>query len=368
MHCSVASAWANSCFTWNADRAKAAAMHDVLVIGAGHAGCEAAAAAARRGARVGLLTFRAEDAGQMSCNPSIGGVGKGHLVRELDVFDGLMARAADRAAIHRRMLNRSKGPAVWGPRVQADRKLYRAAIAEMLGDSGVEIIVAEALGLMRGGRVTGVETSVGALPCRAVVIATGTFLDAECSSARRWSRAAGAASGRRCRWPAQMREIGLGQGRLKTGTPPRLDGRTIDWARLEEQPSDAESGRCPRSTMVFASRSCAARSPERPSGRMRSFARIRPLAIVRRRDRGPGAALLPVDRGQGEAIRRAQCPPDFPRARGAGGPPGLSQRHLDLAARRTSRNEFVRTIPGWSAPRSSGPAMRSNMNSSIRAA
>ena len=105
-------------------------MHDILVIGAGHAGCEAAAAAARRGASVGLLSFRAEDVGQMSCNPSIGGVGKGHLVRELDVFDGLMALAADRAAIHRRMLNRSKGPAVWGPRVQADRKLFRAAVAE----------------------------------------------------------------------------------------------------------------------------------------------------------------------------------------------------------------------------------------------
>src|SRR3954449_12444194 len=143
-------------------------MHDVLVIGAGHAGCEAAAAAARRGAHVGLLTFRTEDVGQMSCNPSIGGVGKGHLVRELDVFDGLMARAADRAAIHRRMLNRSKGPAVWGPRVQADRALYRQAIGEMLGGSGVELIAAEAAKLvLRGGRVSGVETSAGTLPCRA---------------------------------------------------------------------------------------------------------------------------------------------------------------------------------------------------------
>src|ERR1700754_283315 len=154
-------------------------MYDVLVIGAGHAGCEAAAAAARRGARVGLLSFRAEDVGQMSCNPSIGGVGKGHLVRELDVFDGLMARAADRSAIHRRMLNRSKGPAVWGPRVQADRKLYRGAIGELLHKNGVELIVAEALRLViSGGRISGVETSTGLLPCRAVVIATGTFLDA----------------------------------------------------------------------------------------------------------------------------------------------------------------------------------------------
>jgi len=217
-------------------------MHDVLVIGAGHGGCEAAAAAARRGARVGLLTFRAEDAGQMSCNPSIGGVGKGHLVRELDVFDGLMARAADRATIHRRMLNRSKGPAVWGPRIQADRKLYRSAVADLLGESDVDMIVGEALALVtRGGKVVGVETSVGTLACRAIVITTGTFLDARMfvgeevvEGGRRGEKASVALA-------QQIREIGLGQGRLKTGTPPRLDGRTIDWARLEEQPSDADS-------------------------------------------------------------------------------------------------------------------------------
>ena len=216
-------------------------MYDVLVIGGGHAGTEAASAAARRGARVGLVTFKLEDIGQMSCNPSIGGVGKGHLVRELDVFDGLMARAADRAAIHRRMLNRSKGPAVQGPRVQADRRLYREAVAELLTESGVEVIVSEALRfVLRGGRIAGLETAAGEIGCRALVIATGTFLEArmfigeQVIGGGRRGDAAAVSLG------AQIREIGLGQGRLKTGTPPRLDGRTIDWSRMEPQPSESE--------------------------------------------------------------------------------------------------------------------------------
>jgi tRNA uridine 5-carboxymethylaminomethyl modification enzyme len=217
-------------------------MYDVLVIGGGHAGCEAATAAGRRGARVGLLTFRSTDIGQMSCNPSIGGVGKGHLVRELDVFDGLMARAADRAAIHRRMLNRSKGPAVHGPRVQADRRFYREAVTELVLESGVDVLECEALGLLlRSGRVEALETSIGRIACRSVVIATGTFLDARMFVGERVVRGGRQGERSAVALSSQVREIGLGQGRFKTGTPPRLDGRTIDWSRLERQPSEGET-------------------------------------------------------------------------------------------------------------------------------
>jgi tRNA uridine 5-carboxymethylaminomethyl modification enzyme len=216
-------------------------MFDVLVIGGGHAGCEAAAAAARRGARTGLVTFRTEDVGQMSCNPSIGGVGKGHLVRELDVFDGLMARAADRAAIHRRMLNRSKGPAVWGPRVQADRALYRRAVNDLLAESGIELLVGEATELLvEHGRVAGLLVNGERIATQSVVIATGTFLDGALFCGM--ERVAGGRTGEKAAVPlaCQLREWGVAQGRLKTGTPPRLDGRTIDWSRLEPQPSDRE--------------------------------------------------------------------------------------------------------------------------------
>lgn len=216
---------------------------DVLVVGGGHAGCEAAAAASRTGAVVGLVTMSTNTVGAMSCNPAIGGVGKGHLVREVDALDGLMARAADRAAIHHRMLNRSKGAAVHGPRIQADRKLYARAVRDMLRAAGVRLIQDEALALcLKGGSVAGLELSSGPqLSAPAVVLATGTFLGG------RMFRGADRLAGGRAdeapavRLAAQLRELGLPMGRLKTGTPPRLDGRTIAWDRLQRQPSDVEA-------------------------------------------------------------------------------------------------------------------------------
>jgi tRNA uridine 5-carboxymethylaminomethyl modification enzyme len=216
---------------------------DVIVIGGGHAGTEAAAAAARRGARVALVSHDPARIGVMSCNPSIGGLGKGHLVREVDAFDGLMGRAADAAAIHHRMLNRSKGLAVQGPRVQADRSLYSAAIRAMLArESRITIVAGEAVALhLEGERVAGVQLATGErLSGSAVVLATGTFLGGrifrgeEQHTGGRVDEAASLPLAR------QLRELALPMGRLKTGTPPRLDGRTIDWARLEPQPSDVD--------------------------------------------------------------------------------------------------------------------------------
>ena len=216
--------------------------YDVIVVGGGHAGCEAAAAAARKGASVALLTFDRSTVGAMSCNPAIGGLGKGHLVREVDALDGLIGRAADAAAIHYRMLNSSKGAAVQGPRIQADRNRYRAAIQSMLADQDKLDIVeghAAALILDHGGAIAGVETEKGdAIAAKAVVLATGTFLSARMF--RGDEREDGGRIGERSAGPLgeQLRLMELPIARLKTGTPPRLDGRTINWAKLDIQSSD----------------------------------------------------------------------------------------------------------------------------------
>ena len=216
---------------------------DIIVVGGGHAGVEAACVAARMGVRTALVSFEPDRIGAMSCNPAIGGLGKGHLVREVDAFDGVIARAADAAAIHYRMLNRSKGSAVWGPRVQADRTLFRAAVqAIVAAESNLAIVAGEAAALrFIGERVTGIELGDdSALEAQAVILCTGTFLGGRLF--RGEERLTGGRIGESAatRLAEQMYALELPMARLKTGTPPRLDGRTIDWAALEEQPSDAE--------------------------------------------------------------------------------------------------------------------------------
>jgi tRNA uridine 5-carboxymethylaminomethyl modification enzyme len=216
---------------------------DVIVVGGGHAGVEAAAAAARVGARAALVTHRFATVGAMSCNPAIGGLGKGHLVREIDALDGLMGRVADKAGIQFRLLNRRKGPAVRGPRTQADRKLYaRAMQAEIAATPGLTVIEAEADDLVcRDGRVAGLALADGrTLAAAAVVLTTGTFLRGLIHIGERKIPAGRAGEAPALGLSRTLDRLGFALGRLKTGTPPRLDGRTIDWAGIEKQAADAD--------------------------------------------------------------------------------------------------------------------------------
>ena len=216
---------------------------DTVVIGGGHAGCDAAAASARMGAQTALITLKREGIGVMSCNPAIGGLGKGHLVREIDALDGVMGRIADLAGIQFRLLNRRKGPAVQGPRAQADRKIYRTQmLAEMENTPNLEIVEGEATDLiMQDGRVAGIVLADGSeIHARAVVLTTGTFLrgvihigDVSRPGGRMGDKPS-------VKLAERIDSFGLPLGRLKTGTPPRLDGRTIKWDLLESQPGDEE--------------------------------------------------------------------------------------------------------------------------------
>ncbi len=217
--------------------------YDVIVIGGGHAGCEAASAAARMGARTALVTHRRDTIGVMSCNPAIGGLGKGHLVREVDALDGLMGRVADAAGIQFRMLNRRKGPAVRGPRTQADRKLYREAMQrEIFGHVNLDVVEGDVFNLdVTEGKVAGVILSDGQrYACAAAVLTTGTFLRGLIHIGSERIPAGRMGEGPSVGLSATLERLGLRLGRLKTGTPARLDGTTIDWDGIGRQEADED--------------------------------------------------------------------------------------------------------------------------------
>lgn len=248
---------------------------DVIVIGGGHAGCEAAAAATRAGAETALVTLQREKVGVMSCNPAIGGLGKGHLVREIDALDGLMGRVADEAGIQFRMLNRRKGPAVRGPRTQADRKLYRLAMqAAIAHQERLSVVEDEVVNVsVHDGALKGIELASGrVLQCGAAVLTTGTFLGGLIHIGER--RIAAGRMNEKASYGLSrlLREAGFAVGRLKTGTPPRLDGRTIDWSGLEMQAADDDP-------VPFSFLSKGIRQPQIECGITRTTARTH--AVIR---------------------------------------------------------------------------------------
>ena len=314
------------------------ASFDVIVIGGGHAGCEAAAAAARCGARTALVTQRFETIGVMSCNPAIGGLGKGHLVREIDALDGLMGRAADAAGIQFRVLNRRKGPAVQGPRAQADRKLYRLAMQRLIVETeNLTVIEAEASRfVIDGGAIRGLGLADG----RAVELRGDRRRHRHLPQGRDPSRRATDA-GRPGRRQAVGRACGLARcGGLRARPAEDRHAAAARWDDDRLGAARGAAGRRPAGAVFGAHREDhhpAGPLPHHPHDARGPRHRARQCASHRRlfrRDFRPRAALLPVDRGQGGAVRRPRQPPDLSRAGRARRSDDLSQRHLDLAAGR----------------------------------